>query len=88
MKNTLTQKEYDEITEWVNYALSAPNKKSASKYLSLLKSKTLYVSGAVRNVLGELLASTSAASGQVDDKGRKESFCRMDLFKLESFVEK
>lgn len=88
MNNTLTKFEYDEIKKLVECALAARNKKEAEKYLAGLKHKLVVVSGPARNVLGELWASTSEASGQVSDKLKKEKFCQMDLFKLEMFIEK
>ena len=85
-KNNLTQNEFDEIKSLVDDALSAPTKKEASAYLQKLKFKASTFSGTSGNILSELCGSVSAASGQVSDKARKESFCRTDLFKLESFI--
>ena len=36
----------------------------------------------------QLYAGVDNASGRVDDKDRKESLCRIDLYKLNMFVEK
>ena len=87
IKTKLTQAEYDEIKDLADRALVAPNKAEAKKYTDRLTFLVNYFEGPVHNILSELSAGVKDASGRVADKERKESFCKMDLYKLQRFIE-
>jgi len=88
MKRKLSREEFEKITYWVDCAITAPNKTEAKKHIDLLKFMSNTALEANGNILfGELISSTGRASGRVADKERLISFARMDLFKLERFVE-
>ncbi len=87
MRYKITQAEYTKIEELMHYALCAPNKNEAKRYIQELKATGYGLAGAVSNILSELCADVDNASGRVEDKVRKESFCRTDLYKLNMFVE-
>lgn len=88
MRYKITQEEYKKIGELMNSALNAPNKNESKRYIQELRTVGYGLAGAASNILSELCADVDNASGRVDDKARKESFCRTDFHKLNMFVEK
>lgn len=88
MRYEITKKEYEEIEDLVFHALNAPNKQEAKRYIMILNNTGYDLAGSAKNILSELCASVDNASGRVADKARKESFCKMDLFKLEGYIKK
>ena len=88
IKTKLTQAEYDEIKDLTERALVAPNKAEAKRYTDRLAFLVNYFEGPFHNILNELSACVKDASGRVTDKEHKESFCKMDLYKLQCFIEK
>lgn len=88
MKRKLSREEFEKITYLVDCAVTAPNKTEAKKYIDLLKFLSQTALEANGNILfSDLISSSERASGRVADKERLVSFVRMDLFKLEHFVE-
>ena len=86
MRYHITAGEYGRIESLVLQALSAPNKKEANRYIQQLRQIGYDLAGGARNVFSELCSSTEYASGRVSDKERRESFCRMDLYKIRGFI--
>lgn len=83
MKEKLIKEEYEEIKQLVDYALDAPNKKEAQKYINQMQSYEYSLCGNARNILGELICCVKDASGRVSDKERKSYFVRSKLYVLE-----
>lgn len=89
MKQKLTMDEYEKIEHLVDYALGAPNKKEAQKYIDQLQSYENNLYGNARNIMGELISYVKSASGRVKDKEHWIDCVKNRLYVLGSYgVEK
>ncbi len=82
MRNKYTVDEYKRIEALVIYALSAKTKAEAKKYLGQLNYVTFDVTGYSRNVLTEVISSTTAASGSIRNKAEMVSIAKQYLRKF------
>ncbi len=85
MKDKLSIKEYEEIKQLVDCALTAPNKKEAQKYINELSSYGYSLYGNANIIFNELVCCVQDASGRITDKEKKKYFAESTLYKLESF---
>ncbi|MCM1464719.1 MAG: hypothetical protein NC094_04805 [Bacteroidales bacterium] len=85
MKDKLSAEEYKEIEQLVDFALAAPNKKEAQKFINKLQAYGYSLCGNTNNILNELICCAQEASGGVADKERKESFVKSTLYKLKRY---
>lgn len=82
MKEKLTAQEYEEISRLVEYALNAPSKKEAQKYIDKIQSYGYGLSGRVSYIFTELVCYVKDASGRVGDKARREYSANSKLYEL------
>lgn len=85
MKEKLTLDEYKEIEQLVGYALVAPNKKEAQRYIDKIQLYGCNLYGSAGNIFGELVSCVKAASGSVSDKKNQCDFVESTLLKLECY---
>ncbi|QNR65304.1 hypothetical protein IAQ67_15500 [Paenibacillus peoriae] len=85
-KRNLTIEEFQEIKELVNKAIYAINKEAANPFIKRLEFMrvTLTIGAPQSNIVGELVAYTKAASGQVKDKEHWIRAVNQSLYKLNS----
>lgn len=89
MKDILTLEEFKEIEQLVDYALDAPNKKEAQKYIKELQLYRYSLDGRANNIFGELIGYVQDASGRVTDKERRIDSVKSKLYVLKRYgVEK
>lgn len=83
----LTNEEFNEIEDLVNKAVTSSSKKTAKPYLSRLDfmQRTIPLIGNVRNIFGELVSSTEAATGQVQQKDHWLTVVNQYLYKLKDY---
>ena len=89
MKTHIEEEKFEEIRQLAERAVSAYSKNDAAPYIRRLEfiSNSSGYSGSANNILGELVASVKAASGNISDKDSRLYYVRCDLYKLEDFVE-
>ncbi|CCC86413.1 MULTISPECIES: hypothetical protein [Paenibacillus] len=85
-KRILTFEEFQEIEKLVNKAIYALNKEAADPFIKRLEFMrvTLNIGAPQSNIVGELVAYTKAASGQVKDKEHWIRAVNQSLYKLKS----
>ena len=84
MKEKLTTEEYTSIEQLVEYALDAPNKKEAQKYINKIQSYGYSLFGNANYILGELVCYVKDASGRVTDKEyAKQYLAKLEKYQLE-----
>ena len=87
MSRKLTPKEFDEIKNLVECAITAYTKKDAEKYVTRLRflSNTLTydIAPNIRNMFSELVCGATSAAGQVREKDHWVSVATSQLYKLE-----
>ena len=81
MKYYLTQEEMEKVEKLANYALSARNKQDANKYIQQMRFAINDVWGSSKNMLNEMVAAVSDATGQVADKAHRVSIANQLIIK-------
>ena len=82
-KDYLTQKEYENIKELVNYALNENYKSGAENYIRRIESYGYNLNGKTSYVFKELVFCVREASGCVPDKGKRKYYVRKKMKQLE-----
>ena len=81
MKYYLTQEEMEKLENLADYALSSHNKQDAKRYVQQMRFVINDVWGASKNMLNEMVAAVSDATGQVADKARRVSIANEWIIK-------
>ena len=81
MKYYLTQEEMEKVEKLANYALSARNKQDANKYIQQMRFAINDVWDSSKNMLNEMVAAVSDATGQVSDKAQRVSIANQLIIK-------
>lgn len=69
----------------MDYALAAPNKKEAQKYINKLQTYEYGLCGRASYILGELVCYVKDASSRVAEKEKRVYSVRNKLYELESY---
>ena len=81
MKYYLTQEEMEKLEKLADCALSAHNKQDAKRYVQQMRFAINDVWGASKNMLNEMVAAVSDATGQVADKAHRVSVANQLIIK-------
>ena len=81
MKYYLTPEEMEKLEKLADYALSAHNKQDAKRYIQQMRFVINDVWGASKNILNEMVATVSDATGQVADKAHRVSIANQLIIK-------
>lgn len=81
MKYYLTPEEMEKLEKLAYYALSAYNKQDAKRYVQQMRFVINDVWGASKNMLNEMVAAVSDATGQVADKTHRVSIANQLIIK-------
>ena len=88
MRENITQKEYDEIEELINKAVSARTKADAQMYVDRLDSLVADLYGSANLIMSQLRSAAKSATGMVANKESKVYFCEMELSKLHKYIDR
>ena len=88
MRNSITQKEFDQIEDLVKKAVSARTKSDAQIYVNRLNFCATDLSGTANLVMSQLRSAVKSATGMVTDKESKVYFCEMELSKLQGYIDR
>lgn len=85
IRDKITEKEYEEISELVQNAISANNKREAKPFIDKLEFLGKDLIASTRIMYSELVAATISASGRIANKEFYVNDANMLLIKLKLF---